>query len=244
MRADEGGDELVGGAVEDLPRRADLLDPAPPHDGDAIRQREGLRLVVGDEHRGDAQVALELLEEGARLQSQSGVQVGQGLVEQEHVGPGGDGPGQGDALLLPAGQLGGPALEQLGQGEALRRVGGGPAALGLGDPAYAQRVGDVVRHVHVGEEGVVLEDHGHAAPPGLDVGHVGPADAQGPLGDGLQAGDGSEQGRLAASRGAQQGEELAVVDGQVHPVHAAHPVGVLLHEALHDDRGCHDLIPP
>ena len=50
--------------------------------------------------RGDAQVALEFLEEGARLQSQSGVQVGQGLVEQEHVGPGGDGPGQGDALLL------------------------------------------------------------------------------------------------------------------------------------------------
>ena len=62
VRSDEGGDELVGGPVEDLPGSADLLDPAVPHDGDAVGEREGLRLVVGDEDRGDAEAALQILE--------------------------------------------------------------------------------------------------------------------------------------------------------------------------------------
>src|SRR6266550_1298013 len=44
----------------------------------------------------------------------------------------------------------------------------------------------------------------------------------------LQAGDGTQQRRLAAARRPEQGEELAVHDGQVQPVQGAHAARELL----------------
>jgi hypothetical protein len=41
-----------------------------------------------------------------------GVQRGQGLVEQQHLGIGREGPGQRDALSFPAGEGGGPGVGQ------------------------------------------------------------------------------------------------------------------------------------
>ena len=92
----------------------------------AIRSamRQGLGLVVGDEDRGHAEGLLELLEEGAGLETQPGVEVRQRLVEEEHLRVTGDGPGQGDPLLLPAGELGRPTLHECGKAEALGRLGG------------------------------------------------------------------------------------------------------------------------
>src|SRR5207248_1392399 len=47
-RADEVGDEIGGGMLVDLAWRAELLDAAAVHDGDAVRHRERLFLVVRD----------------------------------------------------------------------------------------------------------------------------------------------------------------------------------------------------
>src|SRR3954454_238236 len=47
-RADEGHDERAGGAVVHVRRAPRLLDPAPVHQDDLVRQLEGLLLVVSD----------------------------------------------------------------------------------------------------------------------------------------------------------------------------------------------------
>jgi hypothetical protein len=55
------------------------------HHGDAVGDRHRLGLVVGDVHGRDAHLALQVLEEGARLEAQLGVEVAERLVEQEHL---------------------------------------------------------------------------------------------------------------------------------------------------------------
>ena len=47
----------VRGRVEDLARRALLLDPALVHHHDEVGQRHGLVLAVGDVDEGDAELA-------------------------------------------------------------------------------------------------------------------------------------------------------------------------------------------
>jgi len=193
---------------------------------------------------GGAELLLEPLEEAAGLQPQPRVQVGQGLVEQEHLGPVGDRPGQGDPLLLAAGQLAGPALHGRLQLQAGPGFGGGAVALGLGHPLDLERVGDVVGHRHVRVQGVVLEHHGHVPAARGDPGHVAAADLDGAGGRGLEPGDGAQQGGLAAAGRAEQGEELPVVDAQVQAVDRPHPSGELLDQRAEHDLGHQRLIPP
>ena len=83
--ADEGGNEQVGRALVDVLGGAHLLDVALAHDRDAVRNSHGFFLVVGDVHIGDAHRVLDLLDDGAHLHAQLGVQVGQGLVHQQHI---------------------------------------------------------------------------------------------------------------------------------------------------------------
>ena len=58
--AEEGRDEAVGRPVVELDRRADLLDAALVEHRDAVGDRVGVLLVVGDVDRGDAELALQL----------------------------------------------------------------------------------------------------------------------------------------------------------------------------------------
>jgi hypothetical protein len=51
------------------------------HHGYPVREGQGLRLVVGDVDRGDAELGLEALEEGPGGEAQLGVEVGQRLVD-------------------------------------------------------------------------------------------------------------------------------------------------------------------
>ena len=52
--------KAVAGLLVDLAGRADLLDPAVRQHGDAVGQRQGLGLVVGDIDRGLAEPALQI----------------------------------------------------------------------------------------------------------------------------------------------------------------------------------------
>ena len=128
--ADELGDVLGGRLLEDVLGRADLLEPAGPHDGHPVGQGERLALVVGDEHGAELEPGVELVELGPHLVAQPGVEVAERLVEQHDVGPGDEATGEGDPLLLATAELGRVAVEQR---RAVDQLGG------LLDPVLVSR---------------------------------------------------------------------------------------------------------
>ncbi len=104
------------------------------------------------------QAALQPAQLELHLGAQLGVQGGHGLVQQQHVGLVDQGPGQGHPLLLPAGELVGVAAPEAFQVQHVQRVLHPPAGLLGREAAGPQAEGDVLGHVQVGEQGVVLED--------------------------------------------------------------------------------------
>ena len=173
---------------------------------------------MGDEHEGDADVALDRLELDLHLLPELEVERAERLVEQEHAGAVDQRAGERDALSLAPGELAGAApLEplQAHRGEGLLR-----AAVPLGplDLAHAEPVLDVPQHVEVGEQRVVLEDGVDVALERGAPGDVDPAELDRAVGRELEAGDQPEHGGLARARRAEHGEELAVGDVEVHAV--------------------------
>ncbi len=158
--ADEVGDEAVGRILVDVTRRADLLDAALVEDGESVAQRQRLVLVVGDEDEGDADLALDRLELDLHLLAQLEVERAERLVEQQHPRPVDERAGQRDALALAAGELRRPAVaEVLAEPHHVQRLQRAPrGARLLADLLDPQPVLDVLEHVHVREQRVVLED--------------------------------------------------------------------------------------
>ena len=86
-------------------RRVVLLEAARGKDGDAVAHADGLRLVVRDEDRRQAQPRHQLAELHAHFRPELRVQRGQRLVEENALRLRHHRPGEGHALLLPAGEL-------------------------------------------------------------------------------------------------------------------------------------------
>ena len=77
---------------------------------------------MGHVHERDPDLALEGLELQLHLLAQLEVEGTQRLVEEQHGGPVHERPGEGDALLLAAGHLPGPALAVAGQADQRQRL--------------------------------------------------------------------------------------------------------------------------
>ena len=135
-RADEAGDELVVRTVVEFERRAHLLDDAVMHHHDLVGHGHGFDLVVGDVDRRGLEPLMQFLDLGAHRDAQLGVEVGQRLVEQEHLRIAHDGAAHRDALALAAGQLPRIAVEQRRQREDF---GGALDARSRSRPALAPR---------------------------------------------------------------------------------------------------------
>lgn len=124
--ADEGGQFGVDRVVVEVSRGAGLGDGASAEDGDEPGGGEGFVLVVGDEEdrgAGPLEYGADL---GAHAGAQAGVERRERLVEQHDAWFGGERPGEGDALLLAAGELMGIAVGEVldaDDGEQRRRVG-------------------------------------------------------------------------------------------------------------------------
>ena len=108
-RADELADEPRARSLVDVGRAAHLLDAAAVHDDDAIGERHALGLIVRHEHHGDARLLLEVLELGAHVDPQLGVQIAERLVQEQQLRLEDHGPGERDALLLATRKLRSPA---------------------------------------------------------------------------------------------------------------------------------------
>ena len=79
-----------------------MLHHAGIHDDHALRQRHGFDLIVGDKKRGNAEVAVQLLNLKPGLGAQLGIEVAQGLIKQEHLRLAHDGAAHRHPLALPA----------------------------------------------------------------------------------------------------------------------------------------------
>ena len=102
---EEVHDERRRRMLEDLVRRAVLLDPALVHHHDAVGELERLFLVVGDEHAGQVDLGVQPAQPAAQLLAHLGVERAERLVEQQHLRLDRQRARQRDALPLAAGEL-------------------------------------------------------------------------------------------------------------------------------------------
>ena len=185
-------------------------------DGHLIRDRQRLLGIMGDKQGTGAAGG----QHGRQLAPQPlphlHVQVGEGLIQQHHAGLGRQGPGQGEPLPLASGEFMGIAVLQPLQAEQ-----GKQPAHPIGSLSPAQAEAGIGHGVEMGKEGVVLKDHPH--PPTLRrqeagvAGHLPPINPD-PTTLGLfKAGDQAQQGGLATAGGAQQAEQFALGQGEIHP---------------------------
>ena len=167
---------------------------------------------------------------GAHLHAQLGVEIAERLVEQEGRGMADHGAAQRHALLLAARELAGFACQQLsdierlgGLGHFARDAGAGGARAGQQrtqprqtlpgvEAAHGQRQADILGHGHMRIERVGLEHHGDVAVARRQVVDAPAADVDFAAVVPFQPGDDAQQGGLAAARGAEQRQELAVGD--------------------------------
>ena len=210
--------------VEDLLRRGDLLDDAVLHDHDTIAEGHGFGLVVGDVDERALDLVAQLDELGTHLVTQLGVQVGQRLVHQEDLGVTHDGAADSDTLALAAGERLGLTVEVLGNAQNLGSRANLAVDLVLGDLLELERKRHVLVHRHIGVQSIALEHHGDVAVLGRHVVDALAVDEHIARGNVLQAGDHAHRRGLTAARGANEDDELLVVNGEVEVLYSEHTV--------------------
>ena len=174
---------------------------------------------MGDVDGGDAHLLLDAADLGTHGDAELGVQVAEGLVEQQDGRLDHQRAGQGHTLLLAAGQLVGHAALHTGQLHQIQDLHDPLLDLVLGHLAQLQAVGHVVKYVVVGQQGVALEHHGGIAfvgGQGVD-GLVAQIDLA--LVGAFKAGDHPQCGGLAAAGGAQQRHKAARLNIQRYVAH-------------------------
>ena len=179
---------------------------------------------MGHIDEGDAQLLLDALELTLHILAQAQVQRPQGLVQQQNLGPVDQRPGNGDPLLLPAGELAAaPVLEAL-EADHLQHLQHPladlrlrqlhlplfPAVLhGLGD---AQAEGHVLEDIQVREKGVSLEDRVDLPQMWRNIIHPHTVEQHFSRSGRNEAANDAQGGRLAAATGSEQCEELTVIE--------------------------------
>ncbi|GAA2167606.1 hypothetical protein GCM10009845_29330 [Pedococcus bigeumensis] len=198
------------------------------HDRHLVGEGQRLRLVVRDEDDRDPLVVERLRHRLPRGGAQAGVEGGEGFVEDDETRSGGEGAGDGDALLLPARQLVGAPAHQPGvEPEEAQELGDPLGVLAFG-PGEAE--GHVVGDRQVREEVALLR---HVAdPPALRgrprpvAGHRLVVEEDRPGSGRLEPGDHPQQGRLATAGRTEDRGGRARGDDQVDAVqHLVAPVG-------------------
>src|SRR2546428_532514 len=211
-RADEVRDERGRRPVVDVESVTDLLEDALVHDGDPVGHRERFLLVVRHVDRRDLQLLLDPADLVAHPHAKLRVEIRERLVQQEDLRAEDEGSGQGDALLLAAGELRGITLHDTRETHDLEHLPGPVLHLRLWEPAEAEPEGDVVRHGHVWPERIALEDHRRRATLRRDVRYVLSVDEDLAAIGTDESREHAQRRRLPASRGSEKGDELAVLD--------------------------------
>ena len=176
-----------------------------------------------------AQLLLYALELVLHVLAEPEVERAERLVKQQDLRAVHERAGNRDALLLAAGELVGLTLFKALEGDNLQHLGDALLYLLRRQLGYAQAEGDVLKHVQMGKERVLLEHRVDAALVGRDIinphtvkEHVAARRLQ-------KAADDAQRCRLTAAGRAEKCEEFAVVkinvdrvkDGLAVKVHPA-----------------------
>ena len=191
---------------------------------------------MGNEDEGDADLLLNVLELLLHLLAQLQVERAERLVEQQHARLVDERAGDGDALLLTAGELGHVAV-----GVVLKAYQTQHTHDLLRDNILrllldGQAEGDVVVDVHVREERVFLEYGVDLALVGRDVHDVLAVKEDLALGGLQEAAEDAQQRRFAAAGGTEQGDELIFVNVQADALEDDLPVLKALDDILELDQ--------
>ena len=234
--ANEIGDETRPRPLIDIRRRADLNDAPLVEHRDAIRHRKGFALVVGDEDEGKAKRALQCLEFALHVLAKFEVERAERFVEQQDLGPDDQRAGEGDPLPLAAGQLAGLALFHPEQLDHLELFGAQLVAFRLAHAADHQAIANVVEHVHVREQSIVLKDRVHRPPIGRDALDRFPEDPDVARGRLIEPGDQPKARRLAGAGRTEHCKELARRDVEIDAVDRPHRSEMTLDAAKRNSR--------
>ena len=204
------------------------------HDGDAVGEAHGLRLVMGDIKRRRPRRRQHLLQLRPNLQPQERVEVGERLIHQQDGRFHRQRAGHRDALPLPAGELVGIAVQiglDMQKAGRLFHLRLHPRLL---SPLHPQPEGHVFIDGHVGKDGVVLEHHGQPAVLRLQPQHAAPADAHVAGRGALQPRDDAQKRGLAAAGGAEERDEFPLLHIQRHRLQRIHGAEGFPHPVDHD----------
>ena len=173
---------------------------------------------MGDIDEGDPHLLLDPLQLVLHVLSQPQIQGAQGFIQQQDLGLVHQGPGDGDALHLAAGELIHLPFLKAGHAHQAEHFSHPPGDLLLLQLFEAETEGDVLVYVQMGKEGVALEDRIDLAFMGRDI--INPHTVKQHItGSRLGKATDDPQGRgLAATAGAQQCEELGIIDIEVYVV--------------------------
>src|SRR5947209_4927887 len=162
-----------------------------------------------DECHLPGQLALDALQLELHLLAELQVKRAQRLIEQQDPRTVDQCACERDPLTLAAGEMNRASAAEVGKTHHPQRLRDPLALLGLRYPLDPQPVCDVLSDRHVREQRVVLKDRIDVALIGGASCHVEAIELERARVRPLEAGDQSQRGRLARSRGPEQREELA-----------------------------------
>ncbi len=190
-----------------MPGGVELLEPPVQEHTDAVGHGKRLFQVMGDADGGNAKGLLGGADEPGRFHFQVPVQVGKGLIQQQHGWVHDHGPGNGCPLLLAGGQLGRILVCMGGQLKIIQH-----SVHLFGDLRFFQVPGlepetDIVPHGHGGKQHIILEHDDYRVVPvhGFGKEHFSRI-------RGVQAGDDVEQGGFARPGRPHNGDQFAGLD--------------------------------
>ena len=160
---DKAGHKAVAGGFVQPIDAVDLLDAAIVEHGNAVAHGQRFGLVVRHIDKGHAQLAVQGFELDLHMLAQLLVQRAQRLVHQHQLRVKHHGARQRHALLLAARHLAGVAPAHGAHLHHLQCALDFGVALGVGQLAHPQRVGNVLGHRHVRKQRVILEHHAKVA---------------------------------------------------------------------------------
>ena len=207
---DEIGDPARIGLLVDFGGRRHLHQAALIHHRDAVGDDHRLFLVVGDDDKGRAELALQLHQLELRLGTQFLVERGERLVEQQHARALDQGAGKRHALALAARQLVNFAPAEALQPGEVEHLGDARGDFLASHVLLAQSEGDVAFDREVRKQRVALEHHVHGPPMRRHRHDILSAEKDAPFARRLEAGEHAQQRRLAAAGRAEQREEFAL----------------------------------